>query len=154
MIGLPGATGGSNLYLQCSLIIEDIESGGVSFEQKISGANFEPGCCFCRYAAASGCKSEALKIGASPVPHAEILEFAEPLLKKEGIEIEIIEFSDYVQPNLQLADKQIDANFFQHIPYLESFAAERELDITWVARIHIEPMGIYSEKLTWKMVRK
>ncbi len=96
----------------------------------------------------SGCKSKALKIGVSPVPHAEILEFAEPLLSKEGIEIEIIEFSDYVQPNLQLADKQIDANFFQHIPYLESFAAERELDITWVARIHIEPMGIYSEKLS------
>ncbi len=94
----------------------------------------------------SGCKSKALKIGVSPVPHGEILEFAEPLLNKEGIEIEIIEFSEYVQPNMQLADKQIDANFFQHIPYLEKFADERELDISWVAKIHIEPMGIYSDR--------
>lgn len=96
----------------------------------------------------SGCKSKALKIGASSVPHAEILEFAEPLLEKEGIAIKIIEFSDYVQPNLQLADGQLDANFFQHIPYLEGFASERKLDITWVAKVHIEPMGIYSKQVS------
>ncbi|HHY12575.1 MAG TPA: MetQ/NlpA family ABC transporter substrate-binding protein [Firmicutes bacterium] len=96
----------------------------------------------------SGCGSKALKIGASEVPHAEILEFAKPLLEKEGIEIEIIEFSDFVQPNLQLADKQLDANFFQHIPYLEDMAEQRQLEITWVAKIHIEPLGIYSEKIS------
>jgi len=96
----------------------------------------------------SGCKSEALKIGASSVPHAEILEFAKPLLEKEGVEVEIIEFSDYVQPNLQLADKQLDANFFQHIPHLEDMAEQKQLDITWVAKIHIEPLGIYSDRIS------
>jgi D-methionine transport system substrate-binding protein len=97
----------------------------------------------------SGCskKAEALKIGATEVPHAQILEFAQPLLEKAGVEIEIVVFSDYVQPNLQLADKQLDANFFQHIPYLENMVEERGLDLTWVAKIHIEPLGIYSEKI-------
>lgn len=97
----------------------------------------------------SGCtkETEAIKIGATEVPHAQILEFAQPLLEEEGVEIEIIVFSDYVQPNLQLADKQLDANFFQHIPYLENMVEERNLDLTWVAKIHIEPLGIYSEKI-------
>ncbi len=95
----------------------------------------------------SACSKKAVKIGASSVPHAEILEFAKPLLEKEGIELEIIEFNDYVQPNLQLADKQLTANFFQHIPYLEDFAAQRNLPLTWVAKIHIEPMGIYPGKV-------
>lgn len=97
----------------------------------------------------SGCsKTEALKIWATEVPHAQILEFAQPLLEKEGVQIEIVVFSDYVQPNLQLADKQLDANFFQHIPYLENMVEERGLDLAWVAKIHIEPLGIYSEKLS------
>ncbi|MGI6620400.1 MAG: MetQ/NlpA family ABC transporter substrate-binding protein [Bacillota bacterium] len=97
----------------------------------------------------AGCakQTEAIKIGATEVPHAEILEFAQPLLEEEGVEIEIVVFSDYVQPNLQLADKQLDANFFQHIPYLENMVEERGLDLTWVAKIHIEPLGIYSEKI-------
>lgn len=90
-----------------------------------------------------GCGKKTVKIGATSVPHAEILEFAQPYLEKEGIELEIIEFNDYVQPNLQLADKQLKANFFQHIPYLEDFAAQRDLPLTWVAKIHIEPMGVY-----------
>ena len=59
---------------------------------------------------------KTLKIGASPVPHAEILEQVKPILAKEGIKLEIIEFSDYVQPNVSLNDKEIDANFFAHIP--------------------------------------
>jgi len=97
----------------------------------------------------AGCakQTEAIKIGATEVPHAEILEFAQPLLEEEGVEIEIVVVSDYVQPNLQLADKQLDANFFQHIPYLENMVEERGLDLTWVAKIHIEPLGIYSEKI-------
>ncbi|NLA60463.1 MAG: MetQ/NlpA family ABC transporter substrate-binding protein [Firmicutes bacterium] len=97
--------------------------------------------------ALGGCRKEAVKIGATSVPHAEILEFAKPLLEKEGIEIDIVEFNDYVQPNIQLADKQLAANFFQHIPYLEDFSAERNLDLTWIAKIHIEPMGIYAGKV-------
>lgn len=97
--------------------------------------------------ALGGCGKKAVKIGATAVPHAEILEFAKPLLEKEGIEIEIVEFNDYVQPNVQLADKQLAANFFQHIPYLEDFSAQRNLDLTWIAKIHIEPMGIYPGKV-------
>jgi D-methionine transport system substrate-binding protein len=97
--------------------------------------------------ALGGCRKEAVKIGATSVPHAEILEFAKPLLEKEGIEIDIVEFNDYVQPNIQLEDKQLAANFFQHIPYLEDFSAERNLDLTWIAKIHIEPMGIYAGKV-------
>lgn len=85
-----------------------------------------------------------IKVGASPVPHAQVLEVVKPLLAKEGIDLEIIEFNDYVQPNLQLADKELDANYFQHIPYLEDFSQQRGLDLTYIAKVHIEPMGIYS----------
>lgn len=88
-----------------------------------------------------------LTVGASPVPHAEILNFVAPILAKQGIQLKVIEFTDYVRPNLALADGELDANYFQHIPYLENFAAERRLDITWVAKIHIEPMGVYSRKV-------
>jgi len=97
--------------------------------------------------ALGGCGKKAVKIGATPVPHAEILEFVKPLLEKEGIEIEIVEFNDYVQPNIQLAEKQLAANFFQHIPYLEDFSAQRNLDLTWIAKVHIEPMGVYPGKV-------
>ena len=70
-------------------------------------------------------KKSTLIIGASPVPHAEILEKAKEILKKKGIELEIKVFTDYVVPNLALADKSLDANYFQHIPYLESFSKEK-----------------------------
>ncbi|HQA61301.1 MAG TPA: MetQ/NlpA family ABC transporter substrate-binding protein [Tepidanaerobacteraceae bacterium] len=88
-----------------------------------------------------------LKVGASPVPHAEILNVVKPLLEAEGIELQIVEFADYNQPNLRLADKDLDANYFQHIPYLESFSNDHNLDLTYTAKVHIEPMGIYSEKI-------
>jgi len=88
-----------------------------------------------------------LKVGASPVPHAEILNVVKPLLEAEGIELQIVEFADYNQPNLRLADKDLDANYFQHIPYLESFSKDHNLDLTYTAKVHIEPMGIYSEKI-------
>ncbi len=100
----------------------------------------------------SGCggsggeKKEAkLKIGATPVPHAEILNFIKPALEKDGVKIEIIEFSDYVKPNLSLNDKELDANFFQHEPYLETFVKERKLELVSAGKIHIEPMGTYSK---------
>lgn len=89
----------------------------------------------------------ALKIGATAVPHAEILNAIKPVLAQEGINLEIIEFSDYVQPNLALADKELDANFFQHLPYLEKFVAERNLPLVSAVSVHIEPMGIYSHKI-------
>lgn len=92
-------------------------------------------------------KPITLKVGASPVPHAEILNVVKPILESEGIKLDIIEFADYNQPNLSLADKDLDANYFQHIPYLESFSEDHKLDLTYTAKVHIEPMGLYSNKI-------
>lgn len=88
-----------------------------------------------------------LKIGATPVPHSEILEFIKPKLKEAGINLEIIEFTDYVRPNLALSENQIDANFFQHQPYMESFAKEHNIDLISIAKIHVEPLALYSKKI-------
>ncbi|QZY55748.1 MetQ/NlpA family ABC transporter substrate-binding protein [Crassaminicella profunda] len=88
-----------------------------------------------------------LTIGATPVPHTEILEFIKPKLEKEGIQLEIKEFTDYVTPNLALAEKEIDANFFQHLPYLETFNKERGLDLVSAVNVHVEPLGLYSKKI-------
>ncbi|SFE62217.1 D-methionine transport system substrate-binding protein [Thermoanaerobacter thermohydrosulfuricus] len=88
-----------------------------------------------------------IKVGATPVPHAQILNVVKPILAKEGINLEIVEFTDYVQPNLKLAEKELDANYFQHIPYLEDFSKEHNLNLTYIAKVHIEPMGIYSQKI-------
>lgn len=90
---------------------------------------------------------ETLSIGATPVPHAEILEFVKPILAKQGIELKIVEFNDYVQPNLATSDKDIDGNFFQHRPYLDSFIAEHGVKLKEVVGVHIEPMGVYSKTL-------
>ncbi|TCV07787.1 D-methionine transport system substrate-binding protein [Samsonia erythrinae] len=91
-----------------------------------------------------------LVVGASNVPHAEILEEAKPLLKKEGIDLEIKRFQDYILPNTALASKDIDANYFQHVPYLESVmkdhAKDKSYDFVNAGAIHIEPIGIYSKK--------
>ena len=69
------------------------------------------------------------------------------MLKEKGIEIEIIEFTDYIQPNIALAEGQLDYNFFQHEQYLETFAAEHELDIVGGVKVHVEPMGLYSRSI-------
>lgn len=98
-------------------------------------------------AAQSSDKKVVLKVGATPVPHAEILNEIKPLLAKDCIDLQIIEFTDYVKPNLSLNDKEIDANFFQHEPYLKKFAADRKLDLVNLVAVHIEPMGVYSKKL-------
>lgn len=92
-------------------------------------------------------KNAVLKVGATPVPHAEILQVIKPILAKDGIDLQIVEMTDYVRPNVALAEKELDANFFQHIPYLNKFCAERNLQLTYTAPIHIEPMGVYSKKL-------
>ncbi|MFO7311079.1 MAG: MetQ/NlpA family ABC transporter substrate-binding protein [Bacillota bacterium] len=101
--------------------------------------------------AAAGAKAAAqptvLRVGASTLPHAPILEFIKPMLAEEGIELQIIEFSDYVLPNLALAEGDIDANFFQHIPYLEDFAANHRLDLTWTVKVFLAPIGLYSHKI-------
>lgn len=88
-----------------------------------------------------------LKIGASPTPHAEILEHVKPLLKDEGIDLEIVKFDDYVLPNQALSEGDIDANYFQHIPYLNKEIDEKGYDFVNAGAVHIEPMGLYSKKI-------
>ncbi|WP_017756325.1 MetQ/NlpA family ABC transporter substrate-binding protein [Calidifontibacillus oryziterrae] len=87
-----------------------------------------------------------LVVGASNVPHAEILEFAQPLLAEKGIELEIITFQDYVLPNKALENKEIDANYFQHVPYLEKQKKDFKYDFVNAGGVHIEPIGLYSQK--------
>jgi D-methionine transport system substrate-binding protein len=88
-----------------------------------------------------------LKVGATAVPHAEILNFIKPELEKTGVILQIMEMNDYVRPNIAVAEKELDANYFQHIPYLEKFSADHKLSLAAVAKVHIEPMGIYSRKI-------
>lgn len=90
-----------------------------------------------------------LKVGASPVPHAEILTFVKDNLAKDaGLDLQIVEFTDYVQPNQALADKSIDANYFQHKPYLDAQIAQRGYSFVAATPVHLEPLGIYSTKVT------
>lgn len=87
-----------------------------------------------------------LKVGATPVPHAEILEFIKPDLEKEGIDLQIVQFTDYVTPNSALNDGSLDANFHQHKPFLDSLINDRGYALTPIANIHVEPIGLYSSK--------
>ena len=90
--------------------------------------------------------SQTITVGATPVPHAEILEFVKADLANEGFELVVKEFNDYVQPNLATDSGELDANFFQHIPYLEEFNKNKGTALVSVAGIHLEPMGVYSRK--------
>lgn len=92
---------------------------------------------------------KVITIGASPTPHAEILEQAvKPLLEKEGYTLNIKVFDDYVLPNTALDEGSIDANYFQHIPYLNKTIQEKGYNLTYTVKVHIEPMRVYSDKLT------
>jgi len=91
-------------------------------------------------------KKGKIVVGASTTPHAEILKEAAPLVKAKGYELVIKEFEDYVQPNLTLANGELDANYFQHKPYLDDFCAERNLELVSMGAIHYEPLGIYPGK--------
>ncbi|MCM3260106.1 MetQ/NlpA family ABC transporter substrate-binding protein [Paenibacillus lautus] len=95
-----------------------------------------------------GQETVTLKVGASPSPHAKILEHIKPALEKEGVNLEIVEFTDYVLPNTQVDSKEIDANFFQHKPYLDNEIKERKLDLESVIAVHVEPLGAYSKTIT------
>lgn len=97
--------------------------------------------------AVAGAQQATVTVGATAVPHAEILEFVKPYLAAEGIQLNIVEFSDYIQPNLALANGELDANYFQHIPYLEAFSADHRLDLTVLIGVHIEPIGLYSNRI-------
>ena len=84
-----------------------------------------------------------LKVAASPTPHAEILEVAKEILAAKGITLDIQVYNDYVVPNTVVDDGTLDANYFQHLPYLEDFNAENNTHIVSVSAIHVEPMGLY-----------
>lgn len=87
-----------------------------------------------------------LTVGASPAPHAEILEQVKPLLTEQGITLEIVEFDDYVIPNTALNDGDLDANYFQHQPYLDSFNEGNGTELVSAGSIHYEPLGVYPGK--------
>ena len=87
-----------------------------------------------------------LKVAASPVPHAEILSVAKDILAEQGITLEIIEYTDYVQPNMVTESGEVDANYFQHTPYLDSFNEENGTHLVSVGAIHYEPFGLFAGK--------
>ena len=89
-----------------------------------------------------------ITVGASPSPHAEILQVAADELEKEGYTLDIVEYTDYVKPNVDLADGTIDANYFQHQPYLDDYNAQNDTDLVGVAAVHFEPFAIYAGKTT------
>lgn len=95
------------------------------------------------YAALNGA---TVTVAASPKPHAEILNVAADILKEAGITLKVVEYDDYVQPNLVVDHGELDANFFQHVPYLDDFNAENGTKLVSVAGIHVEPMGVYGGK--------
>ena len=97
--------------------------------------------------AAPAAQSVKLTVGASSTPHAELLELVKPALAKQGIELDVVIYDDYVLPNTALQDGTLDANYFQHTPYLNSFNASNGTDLVSAGLIHYEPMGIYSSSL-------
>ena len=89
-----------------------------------------------------------LKIGVTPVPHAQIINFIKDnLAAKNNLVLEVVEFTDYVQPNIAVQDGQLDANFFQHLPYLKDFNEQHKTTLVSVGTVHIEPLGVYSKKI-------
>ena len=89
---------------------------------------------------------EKIIIGATPAPHAEILNAAKDILKEKGYELVVKEYTDYVQPNMALESGDLDANYFQHKPYLDQFNEQKGTDLVSAAAIHYEPFGIYAGK--------
>lgn len=109
----------------------------------------------CVLSAPSLSSAAVIKVGASPTPHAEILKAAAPLLKAQGHELKIIEYADYVQPNMALDAGELDANYFQHQPYLTDFNKEKGTKLVSIAAVHYEPFGIYAGKAkSLKDIRK
>jgi D-methionine transport system substrate-binding protein len=92
-------------------------------------------------------EKKTIILGATPVPAGEILKEAKPLLEKKGYAVELKEFTDYVIPNTSLNEKQIDANLFQHTPYLENFNKEKGTDLIAVTKVYLPPIGVYSNKI-------
>lgn len=122
--------------------IDETYNGGVVSTVENPGDGFDPEL---DYAALDGA---TITVAASPTPHAEILAIAKEILAEKGITLDIKEFTDYVQPNNVVDSGEIDANYFQHTPYLDDFNAQNGTDIVSVGAIHVEPMGIYGGKQT------
>ncbi|MDO4987699.1 MAG: MetQ/NlpA family ABC transporter substrate-binding protein [Synergistes sp.] len=97
--------------------------------------------------AAAFAANKEIKIGVTPFPHKDIMLVVKDLLAKQGYDLKIVEFTDYVTPNTALAEKALDANFFQHVPYLENTNKEKGYTLKWVSKVHIEPLGFYSKKI-------
>ncbi len=93
--------------------------------------------------AQSSAMRRVLRIGATPAPHGEILKFIATRLKEKGIDLEIKEFTDYVLPNMALQNKELDANYFQHVPYLDDFNNKNSTQLSAVVGVHFEPLGLY-----------
>lgn len=91
-------------------------------------------------------KEDKIVVAASPTPHAEVLKIAQDILKEKGVKLEIKEYTDYIIPNNVVESGEVDANYFQHQPYLDDFNKENKTHIVSVAAIHVEPMGIYGGK--------
>ena len=94
----------------------------------------------------STASEKTITVGASPSPHAEILNAVADELKNEGYDLKVVEYNDYIQPNVALADGDLDANYFQHAPYLENYNQENGTDLVSAYAVHFEPMGIYAGK--------
>ena len=114
-------------------VVSTVENPGTGFDESVD------------YSALAG---EKITVAASPAPHAEILKIAQDILKEKNITLEIKEFTDYVQPNNVVDSGEVDANYFQHLPYLEDFNAQNGTKVVSVGAIHVEPLGIYGGKQT------
>lgn len=98
------------------------------------------------FAALPAAAAETLSVAATAIPHAQILDFVKPALAAEGVELKVRVFTDYVQPNVQVAERRIDVNYFQTVPYLEAFNQGKGTDLVAVVGVHIEPLGAYSKR--------
>ena len=118
-----------------------------SFAAVLAAATLTLGLAACGSSDDAEAKStDTLKVGVSPVPHGEILKYVKDnLASAEGLKIEIVEFNDYIQPNVALRENQLDANYFQHIPYLEEEVTAKGYKFTALEPVHIEPLGVYSK---------
>lgn len=92
-------------------------------------------------------KSNEIVIGVSPVPHEEIIENLKDDFKEAGLDVKVVVFDDYIQPNIQTNEGDLDANFYQHTPYLDAFNKEQGTDLVSIGGVHIEPLGVYSDKI-------
>ncbi|WP_030167088.1 MetQ/NlpA family ABC transporter substrate-binding protein [Spirillospora albida] len=102
----------------------------------------------CGSSEASNDEGAPLKVAVNPVPHGDILKFVkDELAEKAGLELEIVTFNDYVQPNNALKEKQVTANYFQHVPFMREFEKSSGTTLAFVAPVHLEPLGVYSRKV-------